>query len=83
MTDTSEVVLNDDELYFIGAGIVATSVCVPAAWEAQQIEAATNCKSPTGIDSRWSIADDDFATGQKNGCDCNQVAGRRHWLLVC
>ncbi|MCJ9696221.1 hypothetical protein MOV76_32130 [Rhizobium sp. PRIMUS64] len=80
MTET----IADDELYCLTSGLVCCSVCAPADWTKEKIEQETNRKNPTGIESRWEIsADENFATGQKNGCDCEQGAGRRHWLMNC
>lgn len=76
--------LNTDGLLFLASGLCACSVCVPADWTKEQIESEANRKSPTGISSKWGISEEPkFATGHENGCDCDQVKSRKHWLLNC
>ena len=73
-----------DDLLVISSGLVCCSVCVPKDWDAERINTAVNANNPTGISSQWSIADEDFAEGQKNGCACDQFPeARKHWLLTC
>lgn len=63
-------------------GVVYASVCT-----ALTDEAATNTlnqEHPTGIASRWSIADEPFADGTANGSACgDQPATHRHLLFTC
>lgn len=67
-------------------GLCACSVCAPAGMPREEVEAAVNAQSPTGIESRWTVADDEFfkdGTTPNGGIvDCKN-GHTRHWLLNC
>lgn len=83
--DTNEEVTTTfDGIYSLGAGLVAMSVCAPADWDEEKVEAAANRENPTGIGSRWTISEDEeFASGETNPHECQDAPGRKHWLLNC
>jgi hypothetical protein len=64
-------------------GLVHTSVCAVDDATPSEIRGAANREAPTGLDHGWEISLEDFASGERNGCPCNEHDGRRHWLLVC
>lgn len=64
-------------------GLCAMSVCAPEGTPREEIEREANRQFPTGISSRWEIADEPFATGEPNPSPCNSSEGRQHWLLEC
>lgn len=65
------------------SGIVACSVCVPHDMPREEIERLVNMESPTGISSRWAIAEDSFADGAENPHECELDTSRLHYLLHC
>lgn len=75
--------LEDGRVYLYAHGLVYTSACAPAAMPPEQVEAAVNIESPTGISSCWSLADEPFADGTPNPGPCDQGPDRRHYLLSC
>lgn len=63
-------------------GLVYASVCTSLTTD--QTAARLNEQHPTGITSRWSLADEPFASGDANGRPCNtQPATHRHLLFTC
>jgi hypothetical protein len=63
-------------------GFVFASVCTSLT-DAEATE-RLNLVHPTGISSRWSIADEPFRTGEPNGCPCNDRPDtHRHILFAC
>lgn len=65
-----------------GAGLIRLSVCTNVAPE--DVEAASNYLSPTGISSKWErLKDPTFATGQTNPSPCPDGHGCIHYLLGC
>ena len=64
-------------------GLVHLSCCTDVTDRAE-IERLANIDQPTGIASKWTIADEPFASGQPNGCPCNDEPDKyHHWLLSC
>lgn len=75
---------SDNEVIILGVGLVAGAACAPSVMSRDKVEAEVNIKAPTGIPSRWSIAEEThFRTGEENGGVCPKHADRRHWLLHC
>jgi hypothetical protein len=74
-----------DDIFILAWGLVCMSVCAPKGMDIEEVEKLANSKQPTGISSRWAKSDDpNFATGQPQGCDCDQMPEtRRHFLLNC
>lgn len=64
-------------------GLVYASCCAPADMEPAAVAAEVNAQHPTGIDSRWTIEAETFASGAPNPSPCHDDAARRHWLLSC
>ena len=77
---------DDSSVFFIGEpGLVSMAVCAPAELTLEQIAAAVNAKSPTGIDSTWTVtakADlpDDVPTYP---VPCPDGGGRLHYMVNC
>lgn len=64
-------------------GLVACSVCAPASLDRERVEFETNFINPTGITSRWTIADEAFNDGTPNPIQCLHDPTRLHYLLTC
>jgi hypothetical protein len=64
-------------------GIVHCSVCVPNDMSREEVVAAVNNKSPTGIKNGWLIHSDKFRTGEENPHPCKTDTNRLHYLMVC
>ncbi len=62
-------------------GLVYSSVCTNLPKDKIAEHMAEH--EPTGIGSDWRIADENFASGEKNGCPCPDTKGNRHWLVSC
>lgn len=71
---------NDFIAYAVG--LVSMSVCTSLE-DTKEIERRANAWHPTGISSRWEIADEPFGTGEPNPCPCNIASDRKHYLLHC
>lgn len=70
------------ELYALG--LICASACAPKDMDREAVERSVNSQHPTGIRSRWCVADEPFRTGEPNPCPCNDHPEERlHWLLVC
>jgi hypothetical protein len=64
-------------------GIVHCSVCTSIK-NRKKLTDAVNAMNPTGIRSRWQIAEDKaFRTGEPNPCPCEQDPRRKHYLFTC
>lgn len=74
----------NERVIVYGRGIVSASACAVDGTTREEIEAAVNARYPTGISSRWTLANEShFATGEPMPCPCNSAPGRQHWLLHC
>jgi hypothetical protein len=62
-------------------GIVYSSVCTNMP--KRKLVEYMGEHEPTGIDSSWEIAEENFRGGEPNGCDCPDKKGNKHWLVVC
>ena len=71
----------DGQIYSVG--LVACCVCVPKGSTKEQIEEFVNTTCPSGISSDWEIAEENFASGEKNPTGCNENPEREHYLLFC
>lgn len=70
------------ELIPYAVGIFCCSVCAPADWSAERVEAETNRVLVCGTSSGWTVStDEQFASGQPMPCACDKDAARKHWLL--
>lgn len=64
-------------------GIVYCSVCADSKLSKEEISDEVNTMNPTGVPSRWAVSEDDFASGAKNGKECENDKTRKHYLLHC
>ena len=64
-------------------GIVSCSVCAGKELSREEVAGEVNRMNPTGIGSQWGVAEDDFASGEKNGKECENDKTRKHYLLHC
>ncbi len=72
------------DVIIYGQGFIFTSACAPANLTADEVAAAVNAKSPTGISSAWLVSENPtFNGGESNPCPCNTDETRQHWLLNC
>ena len=81
-------VTKQEEFVAYSVGICAASVCTSLS-----IEEATerlNREKPTGIESQWTKSEDEYFNGvdkegqkAKNGCDCPDYPGNKHYLFNC
>lgn len=79
-----EDILRSSAVYIYREGPIACSVCAPTMIPVEQVADAVNQINPTGIESRWTISDDDhFADGTPHPGPCNLSADRSHYLLHC
>jgi hypothetical protein len=62
------------------AGLCYLSACTDDTDE--EATKAVNLSNPTGV-TPWAIADEDFASGDKNGRPCEDEPGKRHLLFSC
>lgn len=62
-------------------GLAYASVCTDMP--PRELELYMGEHDPTGVDSAWHVAHEDFQDGTPNGSDCPDTKGNRHWLLVC
>lgn len=63
-------------------GLVYASICTSLTDE--QATARLNEQHPTGITSRWTVADEPFANGDPNPRPCNSHPDtHRHLLFTC
>ncbi|MGR6922602.1 hypothetical protein ACU635_50825 [[Actinomadura] parvosata] len=63
-------------------GLVCASVCTSLTDD--QAAARLNEAHPTGITSRWEVADEPFANGDPNGRPCpDRPDTHRHLLFHC
>jgi hypothetical protein len=83
MADCTETDLEPGHVSVYSAGLVYASACAPGSMPLEQVEAAVNAQSPTGISSRWSLAGEPFADGTPNPGPCEQEPACRHYLLSC
>lgn len=74
--------LSDGVFTAYTVGLVFASVCTTLPDE--QATTRMNELHPTGIGSRWQIADQPFANGDPNGSPCDQCPeAARHLLFEC
>lgn len=64
-------------------GIVSCSVCADSKMTKEEVSDEVNRMNPTGISSHWAVAEEDFASGEKNGKECEHDKARKHYLLHC
>lgn len=72
-----------DKVHVYTWGLCHLSACVPKGMSREVIEGSVNTSHPTGISSRWRVADEPFKTGEPNPCQCGDDPGRQHFLFVC
>lgn len=72
--------LPDFDAYSVG--LIYASVCTSLSLE--EATRRLNAEQPTGVQSQWKLATEDFASGEKNGCTCDQAPEtHRHLLFTC
>lgn len=81
LSDESKQALKEVVVY--ASGMLFCSACAPAGMPADEVEDAVNAQNPTGIASRWKVADEPFADGAPNPPPCNDGPLKTHWLLSC
>lgn len=64
-------------------GIVSCSVCADSEMSKEEVSDEVNRMNPTGISPQWAVTEDDFASGEKNGKECEHDKLRKHYLLHC
>ena len=65
-------------------GLINVSCCASDDLNKVAIERAVNMEFPTGISSRWEIAEEtEFAEGEPMPSPCPHSVERQHWLLHC
>lgn len=70
-----------DALFEVYAtGLVYCAVCTTLDVDAASVR--VNESHPSGIESRWQVADEPFPTGEPNPHPCAERSGCRHWLFV-
>lgn len=75
---------NKKDAIVYAIGLCSLGICVKKGFARDRIEESANLYHPTGISSRWEIADEDFADGNPNPSPCNtQPDEREHYLLHC
>lgn len=63
-------------------GLCYASACTSLS--DQEAAERMNVEHPTGISSRWSVADEAFRTGEPNGVACHDRPNtHRHLLFAC
>lgn len=63
-------------------GLVYASACTSLSLA--EATRRMNAEHPTGIESRWTVASEDFASGDQNGRPCDQRPDtHRHLLFSC
>nr|NGX43710.1 hypothetical protein [Chlamydiota bacterium] len=61
----------EEPIIIYAPGFVSTSVCALKITEVSDIEAKVNKEYPTGIDSKWEIAEENhFADGEPMPYQC-------------
>jgi hypothetical protein len=71
------------EVHVYAVGLCYLSACVRETVGVDEMEELINGKEPTGLDSKWRIAEEDFEDGTPNPAPCPDMADRKHWLLSC
>jgi len=75
---------NDRRIIPYSIGLCYASVCAEKNCTIEEITDFLNISHPTGIATDWELSKEDFVTGQKNGCDCeNDSEERVHYLFCC
>ncbi len=63
-------------------GLCCASVCTSLSVEEAAVK--LNQQHPTGIESQWKPSEQPtFRGGVKNGCDCPDYPGNKHYLMEC
>jgi hypothetical protein len=73
----------DEKIIVYSEGICYASVCADKECCIDEITEFLNLHCPSGIQTDWKLSDDDFLTGEKNGCPCNKDSDRLHYLFTC
>jgi len=65
-------------------GICNCYVCAKATLSVKEVTKAVNAINPTGIQSKWKKAKENFSSGETNPCVCNVFPEtRNHYLFKC
>lgn len=72
-----------EEIIIYARGLVCCSVCCPLELSKEEIEKYVNSQNPTGIESKWTISQNDFIDGSKNPHQCETTSKKLHYLLNC
>lgn len=71
-----------DEFVAYAVGLLCMSVCTSLTPE--EATQRLNMEHPTGITSRWAVADEEFAGGESNPCPCpDHPETHKHYLFNC
>lgn len=69
---------------YAGGTLDVLSVCAPKEMPRERLVAAVNAGHPTGIESQWTVSEEDFRGGEPNPCPCNdEPDDRLHYLMHC
>lgn len=72
------------DIFIYAEGPVYLSICAPVTMPRADVEARANQKRPTGVKSKWTIADEKFRNGDDNPRPCEVFSETRvHYLLWC
>lgn len=71
------------EIYMYRIGGLSMSVCAPGHLGGEQVAKAVERYYPCGTEGGWQLSPEDFRTGEKNGCQCQETPDRRHWYIDC
>jgi hypothetical protein len=72
--------MNEIDIY--SNGICYCSVCSNIN-DINELTKLVNIKNPTGILSKWKLANEYFKEGQKNPHICNKDNTKKHYLFAC
>lgn len=81
----SKIKIPEGKVHIYSNGIASCSVCATNDLSIKEITEEVNRISPTGISSKWALADDEFFDGQEktNPCVCELDDNRKHYLFHC
>jgi len=69
------------DFHIYSHGLLYASVCTSLSDE--EATERLNCEHPTGIASRWTLANEPFSGGESNPTRCFERKGNRHILFSC
>ena len=79
----SEHSQRDYQVLIYAQGMVSLSCCAPKGMTIDEVAQSVNTQQPTGISSAWTLANEPFADGNQNPCQCEESESRQHFLFHC